>query len=354
MSDVPHLRFPEFSGEWEVVTLKEIADFQKDRISTEFLNESTYISTENIKQNFGGVQLANTVPANTNVIKYNKYDILLSNIRPYLKKVWLADRHGGCSADVFVLRSKCCEQNFLYNVIASDRFIDYVMSGVKGVKMPRGDKKQMENFKFSLPTVTEQRKISGLLSLLDERIATQNKIIEKLQSLIKGIAHSLFKAAKDYKTISELSSIVTAGKDKAGIGNVSLYGSTGIIGNTERASNSGNVVLVARVGSIGTIQYVYEPCGVSDNTLIIDAGNFTKYIYFFLRTYDFSSITSGTTQPLITATSLKKVKIPIYYPDLQNHIVCMLTSISDKINTERAILEQFIAQKQYLLRQMFI
>ena len=187
--NVPHLRFPEFTEGWEEVTLKEVADFQKDRVSTELLNESTYISTENIQQNFGGIQLANTVPTNANVIAYNKNDILLSNIRPYLKKVWLADRNGGCSADVFVLRSRCCEQSFLYNVIASDRFIGYVMSGAKGVKMPRGDKRQMENFKFSLPSVIEQRKISRLLSLLDERIATQNKIIEKLQSLIKGIIY---------------------------------------------------------------------------------------------------------------------------------------------------------------------
>ncbi|MGM9698849.1 MAG: restriction endonuclease subunit S, partial [Prevotella sp.] len=185
--NVPHLRFLEFSGEWEKVTLKEIADFQKDRISTEFLNKYSYISTENIKQNFGGLQLANSIPENMNVIAYNKNDILLSNIRPYLKKVWLADRDGGCSADVFVLRSKCCEQSFLYNVIASDRFIDYVMSGAKGVKMPRGDKKQMENFKFSLPTVTEQRKISALLSLIDERIATQNKVIEDLKLLRDAI-----------------------------------------------------------------------------------------------------------------------------------------------------------------------
>ena len=192
MSDVPHLRFPEFTEGWEEVTLKEVADFQKDRVSTELLNESTYISTENIQQNFGGIQLANTVPTNANVIAYNKNDILLSNIRPYLKKVWLADRNGGCSADVFVLRSRCCEQSFLYNVIASDRFIGYVMSGAKGVKMPRGDKKQMENFKFSLPSVIEQRKISRLLSLLDERIATQNKIIEDLKLLRDAISDAMF------------------------------------------------------------------------------------------------------------------------------------------------------------------
>ncbi|WP_182428146.1 restriction endonuclease subunit S [Parabacteroides distasonis] len=173
--NVPHLRFPEFTEEWVNVSLKDVADFQKERISSGLLDESTYISTENILQNFQGVQSAISIPANTNVVAYKKNDILLSNIRPYLKKVWFSDRIGGCSADVFVLRSKTCEPEFLYNVIASDKFINYVMSGAKGVKMPRGDKNQMESFSFSIPAVVEQRKISRLFQLLDERIVTQNK-----------------------------------------------------------------------------------------------------------------------------------------------------------------------------------
>ena len=185
------MRFPEFTEEWVNVSLKDVADFQKERISSGLLDESTYISTENILQNFQGVQSAISIPANTNVVAYKKNDILLSNIRPYLKKVWFSDRIGGCSADVFVLRSKTCEPEFLYNVIASDKFINYVMSGAKGVKMPRGDKNQMESFSFSIPAVVEQRKISRLFQLLDERIVTQNKIIEDLKKLKSAIVEML-------------------------------------------------------------------------------------------------------------------------------------------------------------------
>ena len=187
------MRFPEFTEEWVNVSLKDVADFQKERISSGLLDESTYISTENILQNFQGEQSAISIPANTNVVAYKKNDILLSNIRPYLKKVWFSDKIGGCSADVFVLRSKTCEPKFLYNVIASDKFINYVMSGAKGVKMPRGDKNQMESFSFSIPAVAEQRKISRLFQLLDEKIATQNKIIERYESLIRGIMVELQK-----------------------------------------------------------------------------------------------------------------------------------------------------------------
>ena len=109
--NVPALRFPEFTEEWRLVHLDEIAEFQKHRISTSLLNNSNYISTENILQNFEGIQSSPSIPANTNVIEYQKGDILLSNIRPYLKKVWFADRKGGCSADVFVLRGDKCDQH---------------------------------------------------------------------------------------------------------------------------------------------------------------------------------------------------------------------------------------------------
>ena len=189
--NVPALRFPEFSGEWKHVHLKEIAEFQKQRISTALLNNNNYISTENILQDFEGIQCSSSMPANVNVIKYQNEDILLSNIRPYLKKVWFADRKGGCSADVLVLRGNKCDKYFLYYVIASDRFINYVMSGIKGVKMPRGDKNQMEEYAFSIPTNMEQKRIAKFISILDERIRLQNKIIEDLKKLKSAIVEML-------------------------------------------------------------------------------------------------------------------------------------------------------------------
>lgn len=200
--NVPALRFPEFTGEWKSVHLEDVAEFQKKRISSDLLNNNNYISTENILQNFEGIQYSSSIPTNTNVIEYQKGDILLSNIRPYLKKVWFSDRKGGCSADVFVLRGDKCDQHFLYYVIASDRFINYVMSGVKGVKMPRGDKNQMKKYAFSIPTNTEQRKIAKFLSMLDERIKLQNKIIEKYESLIQAMCDNLIEREIQQVTLS--------------------------------------------------------------------------------------------------------------------------------------------------------
>ncbi len=398
--NVPHLRFPEFGGEWEEVTLKEIADFQKDRISTEFLNESTYISTENIKQNFGGVQLANTVPANTNVIEYNKYDILLSNIRPYLKKVWLADRNGGCSADVFVLRSKYCEQSFLYNVIASDRFIDYVMSGAKGVKMPRGDKKQMENFKFSIPTVTEQRKISGLLSLLDERIATQNKVIEDLKLLRDAIIDAMFCSSKqsaprkrikgfysDWKKVhlNEICSRVTQkntnGRCDLVLTIAAQYGLVSQLDFFNKSVASENLegyYLLQKGDFAYNKSYSSEyTCGAVKRLERYEEGVLSPlYICFrpdpskvdsdFL-TYYFESrkwhreimdifVEGARNHGLLNISVIDFFNTIHRIPNIeeQRAIAKVIKTIIHKMSSEQTILECYVKQRTYLLRQMFI
>ena len=358
--NVPHLRFPEFTEGWEEVTLKEVADFQKDRVSTELLNESTYISTENIQQNFGGIQLANTVPTNANVIAYNKNDILLSNIRPYLKKVWLADRNGGCSADVFVLRSRCCEQSFLYNVIASDRFIGYVMSGAKGVKMPRGDKKQMENFKFSLPSVIEQRKISRLLSLLDERIATQNKIIEKLESLIKGIAHMVAGMGKPnvcLKECLECTSSTLQESEVSDLGTYPVYGANGIVGYLDSYNTSDEAIYIVKDGSgVGSVAYVKGKCSATGTLNILTAKqNYSlQFLYYLLKVFNYSPYKTGMAIPHIYFKDYGKSKTfcPPYAEQLQ--YAQLLVAIDTKLLAEKKILFSFNSQKQYLLRELFI
>ena len=190
--------------------------------------------------------------------------------------------------------------------------------------------------------------------LLDERIATQNKIIDKLHSLIKGIADKLFQTARTTKPLLEFAPNITSGTDKSGSGTIPLYGSTGIIGTVKNASQKGNIVLVARVGTIGTVQYVNEPCGVSDNALIVEAGEMTKYIYHFLKTYNFTRITSGTTQPLITASSLKKAAIPTYDIESQTRIVLCLNGLEKKLDMAKQYLSDIAVMKRYLLRQMFI
>ena len=187
------MRFPEFKGEWKKKHLSELVGDIKDRISTSSLSVDNYVSTENILQNFQGVTLATSLPHNTNVTAFRKDDILFSNIRPYLKKIWYASYDGGCSTDVFVFRnSGICSAMFLYHLIANDKFINYVMLGTKGTKMPRGDKQQIIQYVVYLPSKLEQNKIATFLSLLDSRIEAQIKIIEDLKLLKKTMSQNIF------------------------------------------------------------------------------------------------------------------------------------------------------------------
>ena len=382
--NVPHLRFPEFTEEWVNVSLKDVADFQKERISSGLLDESTYISTENILQNFQGVQSAISIPANTNVVAYKKNDILLSNIRPYLKKVWFSDRIGGCSADVFVLRSKTCEPEFLYNVIASDKFINYVMSGAKGVKMPRGDKNQMESFSFSIPAVVEQRKISRLFQLLDERIVTQNKIIEKLQSLIKGLIDDIITLK-----CGQLVAFETL-YSKAGEGgtpttsNTEFYDNGSIpfikiddLSNKYLSANKDYItelglkkssawlipthsIIYSNGATIGAISINKYPVCTKQGILgIVPNTNIdVEFLYYFMQSSYFQKevervVTEGTMKTAYLK-DINHIKCPIPDLDRQKEISHLLSVLSLKEDVERQLLQKYQIQKQYLLRKMFI
>ena len=378
------MRFPEFTEEWVNVSLKDVADFQKERISSGLLDESTYISTENILQNFQGVQSAISIPANTNVVAYKKNDILLSNIRPYLKKVWFSDRIGGCSADVFVLRSKTCEPEFLYNVIASDKFINYVMSGAKGVKMPRGDKNQMESFSFSIPAVVEQRKISRLFQLLDERIVTQNKIIEKLQSLIKGLIDDIITLK-----CGQLVAFETL-YSKAGEGgtpttsNTEFYDNGSIpfikiddLSNKYLSANKDYItelglkkssawlipthsIIYSNGATIGAISINKYPVCTKQGILgIVPNTNIdVEFLYYFMQSSYFQKevervVTEGTMKTAYLK-DINHIKCPIPDLDRQKEISHLLSVLSLKEDVERQLLQKYQIQKQYLLRKMFI
>ena len=185
-------------------------NFSTTRVNSSELNEDNYVSTENMLQDYQGIVDAKSVPEDVNVISFSCGDILISNIRPYLKKVWKATYNGGCSSDVFVLKANDnIESNYLHYVIANDKFINFVMSGAKGVKMPRGDKKQMKTYCLSLPQIQEQKKIATLLRLIDERIVTQNKIIEDLKKLKSAISKHLFSRKDLLETTIRLADIAT-------------------------------------------------------------------------------------------------------------------------------------------------
>ena len=185
--------------EWKEYKLGEVVISVKDRITTSVLNASSYISTENMLPNKAGVTLSSGVPSG-NAIKFVADDILISNIRPYFKKIWQADRIGGCSSDVICLRAtNITEPIYLYYLLSQDRFFDYVMQGTKGTKMPRGDRSQIMQWPVLLPSKDKQKKIASILKYLDDKIEVNRKINENLEQQAQALFKSWFVDFEPFK-----------------------------------------------------------------------------------------------------------------------------------------------------------
>lgn len=167
--------------------LNDIAYFVEDKISSENIKLDQYVTTVSLLQNKKGRTFAqNLPPQKCSLVHFKKGDVLLGNIRPYLKKIWYANIEGGCSQDVLVLRAKNnLESKFLYALLMQDSFFDYEMKATKGSKMPRGDKSHIINFPcLDLNNKTE---IGKLLSSLDDKIALNNRINAKLEQMAKRL-----------------------------------------------------------------------------------------------------------------------------------------------------------------------
>lgn len=167
--------------------LKKYADYVSEKISTSVLDVSDYVTTDNLLQNKQGITSATSLPAQSGkVTKYHRGDILLANIRPYLKKIWFSHKTGGCSADVLVFRAKeNINPNFLYYALFRDDFFHHVMNGAKGTKMPRGDKTQIMEFFVPEFDKTKQYNIALTLASLDKKIDLNNRINTELESMAK-------------------------------------------------------------------------------------------------------------------------------------------------------------------------
>ena len=154
--------------EWK--TLSEVAKYSKDRISFEYLNEKNYIGVENLLKNRLGKIDSSNVPIEGNSIKFDIGDTLIGNIRPYLRKIWLADVEGGTNGDVLAIRVKDKNKilpEFLYQLLSDEKFFDYNIKYSKGAKMPRGDKEKIMEYKIPLPPLPVQEYIVSILDKFD-------------------------------------------------------------------------------------------------------------------------------------------------------------------------------------------
>ena len=181
-------------SDWEVKTFGELFDMCTANIPIKDVNQDFYVGTENMLQNKMGVVKNTAVLPYSKVREYQKNDILVSNIRPYLKKIWFADKNGGCSTDVLVFRVKDKNQSpsFLYNVVADDHFFNIVNENAIGTKMPRGDKNVIKQILFAVPpSKDEQTAIANVLSDMDTEISALETKLAKYRKLKTGMMQQL-------------------------------------------------------------------------------------------------------------------------------------------------------------------
>ena len=363
----PPLRFPDFSDPWKKTTLGEVAEFIQYRGKSNTL----YLSVESFLPNFQGIaDLQNDTQSSG--IGFEPDDVLMSNIRPYLRKVWYANRSGTCSPDVLVFRSKSVIlPKFLYSIIANQSFVSYIMQGAKGVKMPRGDKQQMLLYSFSLPHFSEQGKIAEFLSLIDERIETQRQTIEERKKQKKALLHQIFSQSLRFPnfsapwqqtTLGEVCTIKTGKLDANAMvedGSYLFFTCAKQTYQTDTYSFSGEAILIAGNGEVGLTKYYNGKFNAYQRTYVLQSLSSDVILLFIKNHIDYTlpkriiSFLNGSAMPYITLSTLSDM--PICLPSLeeQRKIAKLLAIFDERIEAEEALLKCYESQKRYLLRQMF-
>ena len=360
--NVPNLRFPEFQGEWEkcklgdlcnVLMCKRILASQTNteegvpfyKIGTIGNAPDAYISKElfddyKTKYNYphkGEVMITCAGTVGKCVI-YDGKDAYYqdSNI------VWIDNP------------SQCISNSFLYHLLA---IVDWrKLNSTTIIRIYNDD---LRNLKLSYPQIEEQQKISRLLSLLDERIATQNKIIDKVQSLIKGIGKQLFMDNQNWRTV-KIGELLRIGNGKdykhLSIGKIPVYGTGGQMLLVNDYLYDGESVCIGRKGTIDT------PMFLKGKFWTVDTLFYTydfkdvlpKFCYYLFLQINWKLYNEGTGVPSLSKSTIENIKVKIPSLEQQQKICSILDCYEHKTNNEEQILELYHSEKQYLLRQMFI
>ena len=293
----------------------------------------------------------------------NNRDILLARTGASTGKSYLYKKSDGKLYYAgFLIRANVTTHDpyFVFSQLHTHRYWRWVsiMSARSG--QPGINSQEYSSFPIYTTSIEEESKIAKLLSLLDERIATQNKIIDQLQSLIKGIAQKIVHSNKTNVRLSECvecSSSTLQESDVCEHGAYPVYGANGIVGYLDNYNTEGEAVYIIKDGSgVGTVSYVTGKCSATGtlNTLQAKEGYSLQYLYYLLKVFNFEPYKTGMAIPHIYFKDYGKAKFfcPSYTEQLQ--YAQSLSAIDSKLLVEKNILTSLSMQKKYLLRQMFI
>ena len=347
--------------------LEKVAHYAKDRVSVSDVDADTYVSVENLLQNKMGKTIASSVPTSGNVIGFCKGDVLIGNIRPYLRKIWLADCDGGTNGDVLAIQINDRTQispEFLYYILSSEAFFNYDNQNSKGAKMPRGDKKAVMNYILPVPPLEVQREIVRILDNFTELTARKqqyeyyfHKIINMYDSPIIQLGDigqvKMCKRIMKAQTSSEgdipFYKIGTFGKEADAYMSRELFEE--YVGKYSYPAKGD--ILISCSGTIGrTVVFNGEPAYFQDSNIVWLEHDGTKvsneYLRFAYMTNPWIVSTGGTISRLYN-DGILKAEIPLPSLEEQKNIVALLSRFDAICNDISSGLPAEIEarQKQY-------
>ena len=396
--NVPHLRFPEFRGEWEKCKFGDIAtgfNYGMNAAAKPFDGENKYIRITDIDEassTYIDKEIVSPDGMLTDNYMVNDRDILLARTGASTGKSYLYRKSDGKLYYAgFLIRANVTKHNpyFVFSQLHTNRYWNWVsiMSARSG--QPGINSQEYSSFPVYVTSMLEEEKISALLSLIDERIATQNKIIEKLESLIKGVNDSLYDRYGDgiRTSFAELGYSYSglSGKSAGDFGNgkpfityLNVYSNNVVNendyqyvhideGEKQNVVQYGDVLFTLssetpeEVG-IGSVYLGQDEVYLNSFCFGIHIVNeelaYSPYISYYVSSTPFRKFiypfAQGSTRFNLCKADFEKASITLPSLDNQKRIHSVLNSVAMKISTERAMLEQYVTQKQYLLRQMFI
>lgn len=371
--NVPHLRFQEFDGEWDKHHLSEYLDFKNglNPNAKRIGHGLPFISVMDILAD--GVidydSIRGKVEATEKEIEcfgVQNGDLLFQRSSETLEDVGRANVYMDSRTAIyggFVIRGRKIGN---YDPLFFKYLLATPLARKRTCRMGAGaqhfniGQEGLSKISLFFPSLEEQTKIATLLRLIDELIATQNKIIEKLESLIKGIAHKVAGMGKPNIRIAEClecTSSTLQESEVSDLGTYPVYGANGIVGYLDSYNTSDEAIYIVKDGSgVGSVIYVKGRCSATGTLNILTAKQdySLQFLYYLLRVFNYDPYKTGMAIPHIYFKDYGKAKIfcPPYAGQLR--YAQMLDAIDTKLLTEKKILISLNSQKQYLLRQMFI
>ena len=378
--NVPHLRFPEFEGEWEKCKLGELA-VKVGSGSTPKGGNAVYTTSGHCfvrSQNVGMGHLILNDIAYIDESTHQKQkstelrtnDVLLNITGASIGRTALATEEingGNVNQHVCIIRTNSnVEPSYICDYIQTSKIQKYIQSLQTGGSREGLNFEQIRSFPINIPTVEEQVKIAKLLSLINERIATQSKLIEKLESLIKGISNRIFASIQGIEY--RMGDIVTITNGNSNVQDAVTQSKDGLYPFFDRSEDikylptflfDKEAIIYPGEGTEFMPRYfkgkfaLHQRCyAIFDFNEIINA----RFLYFYLKTRNsyFVKNAVGSTVPSLRLDTFQKLKVIIPPKKTQHSVSSCLSSMEQKCNVEKKILYKLLNQRQYLLRQMFI